>query len=93
MLGRRKSRTRGTRVRFAMEGQRRVVTVEGRDLRRWSGSGCDVCCSRCRSAPAPSSCIAIGRVGGASTFSAEIPEPLRQVIRNIFGNLSALRMP
>ena len=91
MLGRGKGRGRGTRVRFAVEGRRRVVTVEGRDLP-------EVERQRLRrlleTVPIQSGTVAISRDWAGRrrlTFSADIPEPLRQVVRNIFGNISALR--
>lgn len=91
MLGRGKGRSRGTRVRFATEGRRRLVTVEGRDL-------AEVERQRLRRLlqplPIRNGTIVVhhdwtGR--RRLSFTADIPEPLRQVIRNILGNLSALR--
>jgi hypothetical protein len=93
MLGRAKARVRGTRVRFEMEGPRRVVTVEGRDLPEVERQRLR---RLMRSLPIRSGTVAIHRDWNGRrrlSFSADIPEPLRQVIRNIFGNLSALRIP
>lgn len=81
---------RGTRVRFAMEGARRVVTVEGsglpeveqRRLRRLL-----------RAVPIATGVVTIrSDASGARrvTFSREIPDPLQQVVRNIVGNLARL---
>ncbi len=91
MLGRGKGRTRGMRVRFAMEGPRRVVTVEGRELP-------EVERQRLRRLlqplPIRSGTIVVHRDWTGRrrlSFTADIPEPVRQVVRNIVGNLSALR--
>jgi hypothetical protein len=78
-------------VRFATEGRRRVVSVEGRDLP-------EVERERLRrllqTLPIQSGTIAVSHDWAGRrrlTFSADIPEPLRQVVRNIFGNIAALR--
>ncbi len=74
-----------------MEGQRRVVTVEGSELP-------EIERRRLRRLlaplPVPSGTVTLRRDWAGRqrvTFSAEIPEPTRQVIRNIIGNLTRLR--
>jgi Ribonuclease G/E len=85
-------RDRGvTRVRFATEGERRVVTVEGdalaeierRRLRRLL-----------RPLPIRQGTVTVRTDWSGRrkvTFSREIPEGAQQVIRNILGNLARLR--
>jgi hypothetical protein len=74
-----------------MEGRRRVVTVEGGDLPEVERERLR---RLLRALPIQSGTIAVSRDWAGRrrlTFSAEIPEPLRQVVRNIFGNIAALR--
>jgi hypothetical protein len=81
----------GTRIEFAVEGGRRVVTVEGRGLALAERHQL-----RLLLKPLP---IRQGVVTIKSdwlgrrrvTFSGGIPEPQQQVIRNLVGNLARLR--
>jgi hypothetical protein len=94
MLGRGKTkRGRGTRVRFAVSGGRRVVTVEGGDLPEVERRRLQ---RLLRPLPLASGTVVVRRdwVGRRRVaFSSDIPEPLQQTIRNILGNLSRLGTP
>lgn len=85
--------TRGTRVRFATEGRRRVVTVEGGDLPEVERRRLQ---RLLRSLPVASGTVVVRRDWAGRrrvSFSREIPDPLQQTIRNILGNLSRLGTP
>lgn len=91
MLGRGKSS--GTRVRFALDGGRHVVTVEGGDLP-------EIERRRLRRLLRPlrltNGTVVVRRDWSGRrrvSFSREISEPLQQTIRNILGNLSRLGVP
>jgi hypothetical protein len=94
MLGRGKTRaTRGTRVRFAIAGGRRVVTVEGGDLPEIERRRLQ---RLLRPLPVASGTVVVRRDWAGRrrvAFSREIPEHLQQTIRNILGNLSRLGTP
>jgi hypothetical protein len=91
MKARTRPRRGPTRIRFATEGRRRVVTVEGgvlpeiaqQRLRRLL-----------RPLPIQHGTVTIRRDWSGRqrvTFTSDIPESTRQVIRNIVGNLTRLR--
>jgi Ribonuclease G/E len=94
MLGRGKpKRGRGTRVRFAVSGGRRVVTVEGGDLPEVERRRLQRLLRPLRLA---SGTVVVRRDFAGRrrvAFSRDIPEPLQQTIRNILGNLSRLGAP
>ncbi len=94
MLGGRKTKSgRGTRVRFAVTGGRRVVTVEGGDLPEVERRRLQ---RLLRPLPLASGTVVVRRDWAGRrrvAFSREIPEPLQQTIRNILGNLSRLGTP
>jgi hypothetical protein len=91
MLGRGKSGGgRGTRVRFATEGARRVVTVEGGDLPEIERRRLR---RLLRPLPIKNGTVVVRRDWSGRrrvAFSREIPEQVQQTIRNILGNLSRL---
>jgi hypothetical protein len=83
----------GTRIRFVSDGRRRQVRVDGGDLP-------EIERRRLRRLlqplPITSGTVSVRRDWAGRrrvSFSREIPESLRQTIRNILGNLSRLRMP
>jgi len=83
----------GTRVRFARDGRRRVVHVEGGDLP-------EIERRRLRRLlqplPITTGTVTVRRDWAGRrriSFSREIPESLQQTVRNILGNLSRLGMP
>jgi len=82
---------RGTRIRFAVENGRRVVTVDGAGLAEVERQRLR---RLLRPLPIRTGIVTIrgdwlGR--RRISFSRDIPEPLQQVIRNLVGNLSRLR--
>ncbi len=89
----RRTGARGTRVRFAMEGRRRVVTVEGGDLPEVERRRLQ---RLLRPLPIASGTVVVRRDWAGRprvSFSREIPDPVQQTIRNILGNLSRLGAP
>ncbi len=94
MLGRKKSAGgRGTRLRFATEAGRRMLTVEGGDLPEIERRRLQ---RLLRSLPIASGTIVVRRDWAGRrrvAFSREIPEHVQQTIRNILGNLSRLGAP
>jgi hypothetical protein len=94
MLGRGKIKSgRGTRVRFAVSGGRRVVTVEGGDLPEVERRRLQ---RLLRPLPLANGTVVVRRDWAGRrrvAFSHDIPEPLQQMIRNILGNLSRLGTP
>jgi hypothetical protein len=86
-------RGRGTRLRFAVEGGRRVVRIEQSDLpeleqRRLA--------RLLRALPLASGTVTVRRDFAGRrrvAFSRDVPEPVQQTIRNILGNLSRLGTP
>ena len=87
------SSTRGTRVRFAMEGRRRVVTVEGGDLPEVERRRLQ---RLLRPLPIATGTVVVRRDWAGRrrvSFSREIPDAVQQTIRNILGNLSRLGAP
>jgi hypothetical protein len=81
----------GTRIRFAVEDGRRIVTVEGAGLSEVERQRLR---RLLRPLPIRTGIVTIrgdwlGR--RRVSFSRDIPEPLQQVIRNLVGNLSRLR--
>ena len=94
MLGRgKRGSAAGTRVRFALNGGRRIVTVEGGDLPEVERRRLQ---RLLRPLPVSSGTVVVRRdwVGRRRVaFSHDIPEPLQQTIRNILGNLSRLGTP
>lgn len=81
----------GARIRFAVEGNRRTVTVEGADLaeaeRRRLQRLLKPLPIRTGVVTIKTDWLGRRRVG----FSREIPEPAQQIVRNLVGNLSRLR--
>ena len=91
MLGRGKGA--GTRVRFQSDGGRRVVTVEGGDLPEIERQRLR---RLLRPLPISTGTVVVKRDWSGRrrvAFSREIPEQVRQTIRNILGNLSRLGAP
>ncbi len=91
MLGRGKGA--GTRVRFSTDGGRRVVTVEGGDLPEVERRRLR---RLLRPLPIATGTVVVRRDWSGRrrvAFSREIPEQVRQTIRNILGNLSRLGAP
>jgi hypothetical protein len=93
MLTRRTGSGRSTRIRFATDGRRRVVTVDGGDLP-------EVERRRLRRLlqplPITSGTVVVRRDWAGRrrvSFSRDIPESVQQTIRNILGNLSRLGAP
>jgi hypothetical protein len=83
----------GTRVRFLTDGGRRVVTVEGGDLPEIERRRLR---RLLRPLPISTGTVVVRRDWSGRrrvAFSREIPEQVRQTIRNIFGNLSRLGGP
>ena len=83
----------GTRVRFAMDGRRRVVTVEGGDLPEIERRRLQ---RLLRPLPIATGTVIVRRdLGGHKrvAFSRDIPDHVQQTIRNILGNLSRLSAP
>jgi len=82
---------RGTRIVFATEGTRRVVTVEGSGLaeidRRQLQRLMKPLAIRKGVVTIRRDFLGRQRVA----FSREVPEPMQQVIRNLVGNLPRLR--
>ena len=91
MLGRKRSVAgRGTRVRFATEGGRRRVTVEGGELPEIERRRLQ---RLLRPLPIATGTVVVRRDWAGRrrvAFSREIPEHVQQTIRNILGNLSRL---
>lgn len=90
MLGRRTGSGASTRICFATDGRRHVVTVEGGDLP-------EVERRRLRRLLRPlsitSGTVVVRRDWSGHrrvSFSRDIPERMQQTIRNILGNLSRL---
>lgn len=82
---------RGTRIVFAMDGVRRVVTVEGSGLAEAERRQLQ---RLMRPLAIRKGVVTIRRdfLGRQRVaFSREIPEPMQQVVRNLVGNLSRLR--
>ena len=81
----------GTRIRFAVEGGRRVVTVEGAGLAEADRRRLRLLLKplAIRSGLVTIRRDWLGRLRVA--FSRDIPEPMQQVVRNIVGNLTRLR--
>lgn len=81
----------GTRIVFAVEGGRRMVTVEGAGLaeaeRRQLRQLVRPLAIRTGVVTIKRDWLGRRRVA----FSRDIPEPMQQVIRNLVGNLSRLR--
>jgi hypothetical protein len=81
----------GVRIRFAKEGGRRVVTIEGPGLaeaeRRQLRSLLVPLAIRTGVVTIRRDFLGRQRVG----FSRDIPEPMQQVVRNLVGNLARLR--
>jgi hypothetical protein len=83
----------GTRVRFAMDGRRRVVTVEGGDLPEVERRRLQ---RLLRPLPIANGTVVVRRdLAGHRrvAFSRDIPDHVQQTIRNIVGNLSRLGAP
>ncbi len=81
----------GTRIRFALERGRRVVTVEGSGLAEVERRRLQ---RLLRPLPVDTGTVTIRRdwLGRSRVaFSRDIPEPAQQIIRNLVGNLSRLR--
>ncbi|HEY2386898.1 MAG TPA: DUF3634 family protein [Candidatus Binatia bacterium] len=84
---------RGTRVRFATEGRRRIVTVEGSELPEVERRRLQ---RLLRPLPIASGTVVVRRDFGGRrrvAFSRDIPDAVQQTIRNILGNLSRLGSP
>ena len=83
----------GTRIVFATENGRRVITVEGGGLaeaeRRQLRQLVRPLAIRNGVVTIKRDWLGRRRVA----FSREIPEPMQQIIRNLVGNLSRLRGP
>jgi hypothetical protein len=89
VIGRRKGR--GTRIRFAVENGRRVVTVEGAGLAEAERRRLR---ALLRPLPIRSGVVTVRTDGTGArrvSFTRDIAEPMQQVIRNIVGNLARLR--
>jgi hypothetical protein len=92
MMKRARGSRRGTHVRFALEGARRIVTVDGSDLPEVERRRLE---RLLRALPIDRGTVVLRRDWTGRrrlSFSSEIPEHLHQVIRNIVGNLAALRL-
>ena len=84
---------RGTRVRFAMDGRRRLVTVEGTDLPEIERRRLQ---RLLRPLPIANGTVVVRRDWAGRrrvSFSREIPDHVQQTIRSILGNLSRLGTP
>ncbi len=83
----------GARIVFAVEGGRRVITVEGGGFaeaeRRQLRQLMQPLAIRTGTVTLKRDWLGRRRVA----FSRDIPEPIQQVIRNLVGNLSRLRTP
>jgi hypothetical protein len=93
MLGRRRSASRSTRVRFAMEGPRRIVTIESGDLPAIEQHRLR---RLLKALPITAGTVVVRQDWSGRrrvSFSREIPETMQQTIRNILGNLSRLGTP
>lgn len=81
----------GARIRFAVEGNRRIVTVEGPGLaeaeRRQLQRLLKPLPIRTGIVTIKNDWLGRRRLG----FSRDIPEPAQQIVRNLVGNLSRLR--
>ncbi len=82
---------RGTRIVFATDGPRRVVTVEGAGLAEAERQQLQRLMKplAIRKGVVTIRRDFLGRQRVA--FSREVPEPMQQVIRNLVGNLPRLR--
>ena len=81
----------GTRIHFAVEGGRRVVTVEGAGLAEAERRQLRLLL---KPLAIRSGLVTIRRdwLGRRRiAFSRDIPEPMQQVVRNLVGNLTRLR--
>jgi hypothetical protein len=89
MVGRRRS-AGTTRVRFAVEGRRRVVHVESGDLPAIEQRRLQ---RLLRGLPVTNGSVTVRRDWSGRrrlAFSRDIPEGVQQTIRNIIGNLPRL---
>lgn len=82
---------KGTRIVFATDGNRRVVTIEGSGLaeaeRRQLRTLMRSLAIRKGIVTIRRDWLGRQRIG----FSRDVPEPMQQVIRNLVGNLARLR--
>ena len=93
MIHGRAKRARGTRLRFALEGRRRVVRIEQSDLPEIEQHRL---ARLLRALPLTAGTVTVRRDFAGRrrvAFSRDIPEPVQQTIRNILGNLSRLGTP